>query len=132
MERTPLAWGVKERHVPKAAAPQVCISRFRNTSLISILKFFVFSFQLSLMASFSAGWAALDFSNRVFSPTQALSDHNHIAALQQKSFSSIRLLQPPSPALCRCLNCFLPINLRIFYFQKRSRDRNSLGRSATL
>lgn len=66
MERCPLAWGVKDSRVPTAAAPKVCISRLRNMSRISILKFSTFSFQLSLTASFSAGWAALDFGNEVF------------------------------------------------------------------
>lgn len=85
----PLTRGVKESHVPTAAAPEVCISRFRNMSHISILKFSTFSFQLSLTASFSAGWAALNFGNRVFFPTQTHTDRNHIATLQHKSSSSI-------------------------------------------
>lgn len=60
-------WDVKESHVPTAAAPEVCISCFRNMSHISIIKFSTFSFQLSLHLSQLAGQLSI-LETGFFSP----------------------------------------------------------------
>lgn len=49
---------------------------------------------------------------RELSPTQALTDCNHLTTPQEESSSSTRPLQPLSPAPCCCPNYCFPTNLR--------------------